>query len=144
MNEVEAVKSKIRLYRVRCREIAEINERLADIWHELSGLRGVSYDMQPRPTNFEEWRKVERFEEKEPEIVELNFKLKIAKGCKLEIESILKSLPKETRKACLRIYADGERLDVVALDFNLSSSGLFGRINRDIRRYVINKSIHAH
>lgn len=143
MDEVEAVKTKVRLYRTYCRDIAKINERLADIWHDLSGIRGISYDNVPSPSNFEEWRKIERFEEKEPELIELNFKLKIAKGCKLETESLLKKLPKETRTAVIRIYADGERTDVVAMDYNISASGLHGRINRAIRKYITNAHAYA-
>lgn len=141
--QVEAVRDKLRSYNSRKAEVERLKGELRDLWDELNGVKSVPLDRPIGSSSFfSDLHKIAILEDKEPLLIELQFKIKVAKGCVLETEAILSKLPNDIRDAAKRIYIDGETYTKVSRDYYISESGLFGRITRAIIKYVINESIH--
>lgn len=110
-------------------DIANAKEELETIWYELSGVKGVDFS-KVRGTDFNEFKKVAHFQDKERDIRYWTKMIETAESNLARVEHILEELPDDIREAVIRIYIQGETYETVAREIHFSISGLYARIEK--------------
>ncbi len=133
--DVEAFKRELgnyRYYRLNLEgtmELIEINE------YNLSNLHGLDPSKQHVSSGVP-WVESEEFKRVSKELAMLYERLELRKKQISYIEYVLGRLSKDTREACLQIYADRKTYSEVSRKMNISRKGLFYRIQKELDRVL--------
>lgn len=130
--EVRAFKNELRNYTYYCSRIATLNESIEFMYDRLGGVRGI--DPSKEPTHSQPNKDYEYMLREQIERYEQNKALYVAK--KDYIDQILSTVPNTLRGALKSVYIDGNRIDMVAIEYNLSANGLVYQMNKAIENAV--------
>lgn len=116
-------------------DIDEANERLDDIWYQLTGVKGVRFD-SVRGTDFNDYKKVSAFEDQEADIRKWEKVRAIAQANLSRVNSIIVQLDEEDRECVIQIYVNGESYEKIAQRVHMSVSGLYAKLERALIRVI--------
>ena len=126
--EVRAFKNELRNYTYYCHRITTLDESIEFMYERLGGVRGIDPSKEPlhtAPNKDYEYmlrEQIERYEESKA--------LYVAK--RDYIDKILGEVPNTLREALKSVYINGKRIDMVAVEYNLSANGLIYQMNKAI------------
>lgn len=128
----DQLRNEIRNYRQYLKDVERLKLEISNIWYELSGVKGVSFDRIPTTPNLKatESRKLELIEKKDELMLEYEHALISVKL----IEMKLSKLNEEDKKTCLRIMADGESFESVGQSMGYTKSGMWRRLKRMLEK----------
>lgn len=127
---VKAFKNELRNYRYYCARIKDLTEKIEFFYDRLGGVRAIDPSKEPMhsaPSKEYEYMlrdQIENYDRKKT-----LYKMK-----KDYIDGILGNVETSLRDALKRVYIDGTKVEKVAAEHFLSSSGMAKRMDRAIEK----------
>lgn len=126
------IKNELQNYRQYLKDIENLKEQIKNVWYEMTGVKGVSFDRIPTSHNpvASELHRLDLMDKKDELMLEYEHAVISVKLIELK----LMKLSEEDKRACLRIMSDGESYEKVGNDMGYTSTGLWRKLKRELEK----------
>ena len=132
-DNVRSFKYDLRSYKSKQKRIRDLEERVEECYEALGGVRGI--DPSKEPTHSLPNKEVEYALRNKIESLER--KIGLLRVQTNEVDRILGKIEKPLRTAIISVYVDGKTIMSVANGLYLSHNGLLRRMNKAIKKALI-------